>query len=319
MAVALTGETLVVATSRNWLIRVNLLEGGPEALSELDLQRNPESTRCQRLWMDPTATHTIAMLGTTDPLAPGADARSWSGELVYVASTWKKAKNLSKLKNKPVCAVAFLEGVSDSTSIANNVLVGTAVGELVALDVRDPSREHVKVLINLTPDQPILSLRVLHGPAGSSNFPPLFVLVLTRSHLHAYWGGKGSLVECISDIAPSGSLDLTQTVKQTARIVLTKPLTVGEPSPDPRTQINQVAILCETGILRVPVHLPDLRSNDTQASSVFSTPHFLPLEACNPALALASTSFHYVLLSPAALTLVNRVSNEVAQVVPFAR
>lgn len=111
---ALAGDTIVVATSRNWLVRLSMVDGGPQAHSELDLQRSPDAARCQRLWVDPTGTHTLVLLSAQDPLANPRRA----SEVLYVGFAWKKARTLSKLKNKPVTAAVFAEGISDESFLA---------------------------------------------------------------------------------------------------------------------------------------------------------------------------------------------------------
>lgn len=78
-----------------------------------------------------------------------------------------------------------------------------------------------------------------------------------------------------------------------------------------------MAILCEQGILSAQIRMP--AATDAAGGATFLAPRVLPTPAVGDAIALACTAFHFVLLSKRALTLVNRVSKEVAQEIPLAR
>ena len=79
-------------------------------------------------------------------------------------------------------------------------MLGTAQGELLSLDVREPKREVVRLMHSLGPDEPVLAMRLLkqRGARAAGGPKPLVALVLSRVRLHAYWGGTGALEDCVS-------------------------------------------------------------------------------------------------------------------------
>ncbi|KAL6783732.1 VPS18 [Auxenochlorella protothecoides x Auxenochlorella symbiontica] len=312
VAVALSGDTLVVATSRNFLLRADLSDGGQASVVEIDLQR-PGDAVCRQVWLDPLGSHCLV----------AASAATGAPETLYVDSAWKKARILSKMKGMALTAVAWWPSLQPSHT-TRPVLLGTDSGTLVSLDLADPRKERVQPLHSLQ-GQSVHSVEQTVSPATGK----LLVLALTPSHIHCFHG-EGSLQDCFSDTigSPTG-LELPSAPGPTQMTLL-----FGEPDPAAASRSNAgpegallsqpsgIAVLCPDGIFQATLQ-PDAPGLASDPSAALTRHHLLPLDVVWPggraALSLAATRFHFALLSAAALTLVNRVSKRRVQDLVLSR
>uniref|UniRef100_A0A1D2AFE6 Pep3/Vps18 beta-propeller domain-containing protein n=1 Tax=Auxenochlorella protothecoides TaxID=3075 RepID=A0A1D2AFE6_AUXPR len=312
VAVALSGDTLVVATSRNFLLRADLSDGGQASVVEIDLQR-PGDAVCRQVWLDPSGSHCLV----------AASAATGAPETLYVDSAWKKARILSKMKGMALTAVAWWPSLQPSHT-TRPVLLGTDSGTLVSLDLADPRKERVQPLHSLQ-GQSVHSVEQTVSPATGK----LLVLALTPSHIHCFHG-EGSLQDCFSDTigSPTG-LELPSAPGPTQMTLL-----FGEPDPAAASRSNAgpegallsqpsgIAVLCPDGIFQATLQ-PDAPGLASDPSAALTRHHLLPLDVVWPggraALSLAATRFHFALLSAAALTLVNRVSKRRVQDLVLSR
>lgn len=93
----------MVATSRNFLLRADLSDGGQASVVEIDLQR-PGDAVCRQVWLDPSGSHCLV----------AASAATGAPETLYVDSAWKKARILSKMKGMALTAVAWWPSLQPS-------------------------------------------------------------------------------------------------------------------------------------------------------------------------------------------------------------
>ncbi|WIA14238.1 hypothetical protein OEZ85_002776 [Tetradesmus obliquus] len=94
VAAACAADTLVLATSKGFLLRYQWDEYGNEKVSEVELTK-PDN-RIKSLYIDPRGAHVLACVKTANNF-----------ELLYVHSSWAKPRQLSKLKGLAVTAVGW--------------------------------------------------------------------------------------------------------------------------------------------------------------------------------------------------------------------
>eukprot|EP00878_Enallax_costatus_P011969 GHUV01012497.1.p1 GENE.GHUV01012497.1~~GHUV01012497.1.p1 ORF type:complete len:1028 (+),score=282.75 GHUV01012497.1:49-3132(+) len=106
VAAACGTDTVVLATSRGFLLRYQWDDYGNEKVLETELfsSRQPD-TRIKATFADPTGTHVLICIKTSN-----------NYELQYIHSSWQKARTLGKLKGVAVTAVGWQKQLDSSSS-----------------------------------------------------------------------------------------------------------------------------------------------------------------------------------------------------------
>ncbi|GBF90405.1 hypothetical protein Rsub_03401 [Raphidocelis subcapitata] len=149
VAAAAAQDTVLLATSRGFLLRYHWDDHGNEKAVECELHRSPDLS-VAGLWLDPSGRHTLAVL---------KNARTGAHETHYMHSTWPRPRALPRLAGLAVSAVGWQRGAAaaaaagggggeggeelDLENTTGEVLLGTETGSLHAarIDARAPAKK----------------------------------------------------------------------------------------------------------------------------------------------------------------------------------
>ncbi|KAL7317653.1 tethering complex subunit [Mucor circinelloides] len=158
------------------ILRIDL--DNPLEVDVVEISRKPSSNRVTQLFLDPTGRHIIV---TTD-----------SGENYYLFHTWRRTKELAKLKGTVITSIAWNKRASLSSTSTREILIGTNNG-IVYETCLEPTdeffRREEKYLIQLfslhEPNMPITGLHFERFPSDRRKY---LIMLSTPTRLYHFIG-----------------------------------------------------------------------------------------------------------------------------------
>lgn len=321
VAFAACNDSLFVATSRCFVIRHDV----SGAISELELSKLPES-RVRRMFVDPLGLHVLVSLQVKGTL-----------ETLYIDHTWKKARNISRLKATVLTSVAW----PPTARATSEILLGTDNGTLMLLTMDESQKDSVTKLVTLPgPLGVVAGLAQVQLTLKSTNLKDResgeadhrLIIVLHGMRLH-FFRGKGPLTSLFATYDPSSlhckeirTFDLPIEQGAAQLQLLSPPADIPAAMPMYGTPFRfplptDFAILSTSGVYYGRLNLDASISDELDhleahkllpASTLLGTLPSQPSPADRP-LSIALTRHHFVLLYPSRLQFVNRVSKGVVQ------
>ncbi|KAK9814445.1 hypothetical protein WJX72_006013 [[Myrmecia] bisecta] len=302
-AVAAASDSIVVGTSRAFLIRYDFSQGSAP-VAELELSKAADAS-VRTIFVDPAGNHTLVALQI------GAAC-----ETQYMHARWKKARVLNKLKGVSLTAVGWhWQRVQDVTT--GEMLVGSEGGLLheVVLEEKEKKEKSVKQVYSLgEAAQAICSVQQHPLPDGR-----LAVLLATPARLFVFVGaGTGSL-EALFAAYPQPAAELTNCLEAPGSPTASQLQLFSRPGTK---QAERFAWLAGSTIYHgslAPAKSGLALGHELELLGQVQQLDVPPAGLPPPLtiISMAVTQFHIVLLQPAKLQAINHVSGQLAQEVPL--
>lgn len=296
VAFTVSNDTVFVATSRNFLLRHDLLSA---EISELEFPKLQESS-IRRLFVDSTGSHVLICLQ--------ASGNAGVLETHYLDAAWKKTRPITKLKGVAVTSVAWSTLGADSPPQS---IVGTATGalyEVIFDDGTAKKKDLVSHLMDLQQEaRPIAALAVL-APSLSSPYRLLVALCGTSLYI----------LKLPLDPAPHNKAHWQ--LSNTVELPLSSPGAQLQFLPGHTPQQQAFAILSLSGVYIATLKVEAKTDSEVISESVLLPPDvFQQPSTAELPLSMGLTQHHVALLFPSRLLFVNRIGRTAVQEIPLDR
>eukprot|EP00656_Telonema_subtile_P011843 TRINITY_DN15907_c0_g4_i2.p1 TRINITY_DN15907_c0_g4~~TRINITY_DN15907_c0_g4_i2.p1 ORF type:complete len:1063 (-),score=256.58 TRINITY_DN15907_c0_g4_i2:63-3251(-) len=278
--VAVSSNTLVIATENSYIIRLDL--GGHQSWREVEISRRPEDS-IYDIFLDPSGSHLLISFS--------------HGETYYLHSSASKPRPLSKLKGFMVSAVAWS---------SKGLLVGTSDGKIYEL-IMEMEAGKDKTLTQVYDVQSDMVSMGISGIYFEQLTPvTFFVMICTSTRYYQFMGGP-TLADMFKTELAINIVDLPGEISFSELHFFRKQAT---------DRVRSFVWMAGAGICYGDVSLGD--ANDERegiAKDIVQNQSLLPYLETDAngqghPIGVNLTEFHFVLLYPDHMRILNKLSQE---------
>lgn len=277
--VAVSSNTLVIATENSYIIRLDL--GGHQSWREVEISRRPEDS-IYDIFLDPSGSHLLISFS--------------HGETYYLHSSVAKPKPLSKLKGMIVSAVAWN---------SKGMLVGTSDGKVYEL-IMEMEAGKDKSLTQVYDVQSDMVSMGISGIYFEQLTPFLyFAMICTSTRYYQFMGGP-TLAEMFKTELAINIVDLPGEISFSELHFFRKLAT---------DRVRSFVWMAGAGICYGDVSLGDAHDErEGVAKDIVQNQSLMPYSEADPKghhpIGVNLTEFHFVLLYPDHMRVLNKLSQE---------
>eukprot|EP00850_Spirogloea_muscicola_P002070 SM000008S22159 [mRNA] locus=s8:142254:150448:+ [translate_table: standard] len=307
-------NTVVVGTSLGWLARFDFSTGEARDISLSHSRGSLDSPAVRRIFLDPSGRHTIAALV--------------GGEAVYVHARWTAGRPISRLKGLNLNAIAWHRQQASDVS-TREIVAATEEGQLLELliEEREKREKYVRLLYEPAGENREPFSDVQMETTGTAPSLRYFVMAVTPTRLYVFTG-----VGTLEAVFTPYSTQLPRYTELPSTYNASELHFFGKA----RRRPEQFAWLAGPGILHGHLTLSPISASTgieefayvqskwlleyskLEDITVASDEQSAPASTTNSRpLSLAVTEYHFLLLFPNKLKVVNRVNQAVVEVEVF--